>query len=111
MAFWSGEELGLQGSFRYAAALTAKQARAILIYANVDMIASPNGFAGVYDEPGAPVGSSAARDLLSSAVKRAGGTPVGVDLDRGSDPGLAKMRVMPHWRMTSKVASRTDVTS
>ena len=85
MAFWSGEELGLHGSFRYAAALSAEQARAILVYANADMIASPNGFAGVYDEPGAPAGSSAARELLSSAVTRAGGTPVGVDLHSGSD--------------------------
>ncbi len=85
MAFWSGEELGLHGSFHYAAALSAEQARALLVYANVDMIASPNGFAGVYDEPGAPAGSSAARELLSSAVTRAGGTPVGIDLHIGSD--------------------------
>jgi len=94
MAFWSGEELGLHGSFRYAAALSAEQARAILVYANVDMIASPNGFAGVYDEPGAPAGSSAARELLSSAVTRAGGTPVAVDLHSGSDHyGFAKAGV------------------
>jgi len=85
LAFWSGEELGLHGSFRYASALSTEDARAILVYANVDMIASPNGFAGVYDEPGAPAGSTIARDLLTSAVARAGGTPVGVDLDGGSD--------------------------
>jgi hypothetical protein len=85
LAFWSGEEVGLHGSFRYASALSTEGARAILVYANVDMIASPNGFAGVYDEPGAPAGSTAARDLLTSAVERAGGTPVGVDLGGGSD--------------------------
>jgi len=85
LAFWSGEELGLHGSYRYATALSAEDARAILVYANVDMIASPNGFAGVYDEPGAPVGSAAARDLLASAVERAGGVVVGVDLGGGSD--------------------------
>ncbi len=55
LAVWSGEELGLHGSYRYATALSEDHARAILVYANVDMIASPNGFAGVYDEPGAPV--------------------------------------------------------
>ena len=78
LAFWSGEEIGLHGSVRYASALSTEDARAILVYANVDMIASPNGFAGVYDEPGAPAGSAAARALLASAVERAGGAPVGV---------------------------------
>jgi len=85
LAFWSGEELGLHGSYRYATALSSEAARAILVYANVDMIASPNGFAGVYDEPGAPVGSAAARELLASAVERAGATPMRVDLDGASD--------------------------
>ncbi len=85
MAFWSGEELGLHGSVRYATALSAESARAILVYANVDMIASPNGFAGVYDEAGAPAGSAVAHELLAAAVERAGGTPVGVDLGGGSD--------------------------
>jgi hypothetical protein len=85
LAFWSGEEVGLHGSFRYASALSAEDAQAILVYANADMIASPNGYAGVYDEPGAPIGSTVARELLASAVERAGGTPVGVDLGGGSD--------------------------
>ena len=85
LAFWSGEELGLHGSFRYSSSLSTEDARAILVYANVDMIASPNGFAGVYDEPGAPAGSTVARELLKAAVERSGGTPVGVDLGGGSD--------------------------
>ena len=54
LAFWSGEELGLHGSVRYVEAQSPQQRDAILVYANVDMIASPNGFAGVYDEPRAP---------------------------------------------------------
>jgi aminopeptidase Y len=85
LAFWSGEELGLHGSFRYSSSLSTEDAQAILVYANVDMIASPNGFAGVYDEPGAPAGSTVARELLKAAVERAGDTPVGVDLGGGSD--------------------------
>ena len=85
LAFWSGEELGLHGSYRYASALSKEDALAILVYANADMIASPNGFAGVYDEPGAPAGSNVARALLTSAVERAGGTPIGVDVGGGSD--------------------------
>jgi len=85
LAFWSGEEMGLHGSFRYSSALSADDRTAILVYLNVDMVASPNGFAGVYDEPKAPTGSSAVRGLLTAAVERAGGSPVGVDLGGGSD--------------------------
>lgn len=85
LAFWSGEELGLHGSLRYVEALSQRQKDAILLYANVDMIASPNGFAGVYDEPTAPVGSSDASRLLRAAVTRNGGTAVPVDLHSGSD--------------------------
>jgi len=85
LAFWSGEELGLHGSYGYATALSADARRAILVYLNADMIGSPNGFAGVYSLPGAPSGSGAVRDLLVAAVERAGGTAVGVDLGSGSD--------------------------
>jgi Zn-dependent M28 family amino/carboxypeptidase len=49
------------------------------------MVASPNGYAGVYDEPAAAPGSDAARDLLREAVERAGGTPVAVDIHGSSD--------------------------
>jgi hypothetical protein len=85
LALWSGEELGLHGSLRYVEALSQKQKEAILVYANVDMIASPNGFAGVYDEPTAAAGSSTASRLLRAAVTRNGGTPSPVDLHNGSD--------------------------
>jgi Zn-dependent M28 family amino/carboxypeptidase len=85
LAFWSGEELGLHGSYRYVAALPDEERRAIVAYLNVDMIASPNGFAGVYDEAAAPSGSKALRALVEAGVERAGGTSVGVDLGGGSD--------------------------
>ncbi len=85
LAFWSGEELGLHGSLRYVDSLSQEQREALVVYANVDMIASPNGFAGVYDEPGAAAGSSRATQLLSAAVTRNGGAPVPVDLHSGSD--------------------------
>jgi Zn-dependent M28 family amino/carboxypeptidase len=85
LAFWSGEELGLHGSYRYASSLTDDERRAIVVYLNVDMVASPNGFAGIYDESSAPAGSAAVHELLSAAVERAGGSAVGVDLERGSD--------------------------
>lgn len=85
LALWSGEEVGLHGSYRYVMGLPADERDAIVAYLNADMIASPNGFAGVYDEPASPAGSNAVRALLEAAVERAGGTPVGVDLGGGSD--------------------------
>jgi Zn-dependent M28 family amino/carboxypeptidase len=85
LAFWTGEELGLHGSTRYLDDLSSGERESILLYLNADMVASPNGFAGVYDEAGAPSGSSAVRDLLSAAVERAGGTPVMLDVGGGSD--------------------------
>ena len=85
LAFWSGEELGLLGSVRYVTGLSAQDRAAILVYLNADMLASPNGFAGVYDEADAPAGSTAVRDLISAAIGRAGGVPLMLDLGGSSD--------------------------
>jgi acetylornithine deacetylase/succinyl-diaminopimelate desuccinylase-like protein len=85
LAFWSGEELGLHGSFRYVNGLSKQDRQAIVAYLNADMVASPNGFAGIYDESGAPAGSSSIRDLLTAAVTGTGATPVPVDVGGGSD--------------------------
>jgi hypothetical protein len=85
LAFWSGEEMGLHGSSHYVAGLSAEERESLLVYVNVDMVGSPNGFAGVYEEPDAPEGSAIAAELLRAAVERAGATPVGVDLHGRSD--------------------------
>ena len=85
LAFWSGEELGLLGSSHYVKGLTESERSAIVAYLNVDMIGSPNGFAGVYDEASAPEGSKALGSMLTGAVERAGSTPIAVDLGGGSD--------------------------
>jgi Zn-dependent M28 family amino/carboxypeptidase len=85
LALWSGEELGLQGSGRYVAGLTEAERAAIVAYLNADMIGSPNGFVGVYDEATAPEGSKALSALVTAAVERAGGVPVAVDVAGSSD--------------------------
>ncbi len=85
LAFWAGEELGLRGSSEYVRNLSADERDRIVAYLNADMIASPNGIAGVYDEPGAASGSAAIRDLLMAAVERLGGAAEPVDLGGGSD--------------------------
>lgn len=85
LAFWSGEELGLRGSSDYVRGLSEEDRGRIVAYLNVDMVASPNGIAGVYDESGAAAGSSAIRDLLTAAVTRLGGAPEPIDPGAGSD--------------------------
>jgi hypothetical protein len=84
LAFWTGEELGLHGSSRYVAGLSTEDRDAIAAYLNADMLASPNGFTGVYDWVGAPAGSAAISELMTAAVERAGGDAVTVPLG-GSD--------------------------
>jgi hypothetical protein len=68
LALWSGEEVGLHGSYRYVLGLPEADLEAIVAYLNADMLASPNGFAGVYDEPGAPAGSNAVRSSRRSGT-------------------------------------------
>jgi aminopeptidase Y len=85
LAFWSGEELGIRGSSEYVGSLSADERERIVAYLNADMLASPNGFAAVYDEPNAANGSADIRDLISAAVLRLGGTPAPMDLGGRSD--------------------------
>ncbi len=85
LGFWTAEETGLHGSFHYIDGLSASDRKAIRAYLNADMVASPNGYAGVYDEDGAAPGSAVIRDMLLTAIERAGGDPVPVTLGGGSD--------------------------
>jgi aminopeptidase S len=65
--------------------LSEAERASIVAYLNADMIGSPNGFVGVYDEASAAEGSKALTALVTAAVERAGGVPVAVDLGGGSD--------------------------
>ena len=84
LAFWGGEELGLAGSSSYIRNLPEAERGRIVAYLNADMLASPNGIAGVYDVSGSPSGSDAVRDALMAAVTRHGGVPEPID-PGGSD--------------------------
>ena len=77
LAFWTGEEAGLTGSAHYVEGLGTQERAAIVAYLNVDMVGSPNGFVGVYDEPNGAPGSAAVRALLVAGLERLGATPVG----------------------------------
>lgn len=73
-AFWTGEELGLFGSFHYVGGLGDDEVRKLEAYLNLDMIGSPNSFRQVYDMSGgsrpAAAGVLAAR--LEQALRDAG---------------------------------------
>ena len=73
VAFWSGEELGLFGSFAYTEEL-GSEADAIEAYLNFDMIGSKNGVRQVYDGAAttSPEESGAVMDLFARALDDAG---------------------------------------
>lgn len=62
-AFWSAEEVGLLGSTHYVESL-GSSLQDIAVYLNFDMVASPNYVRYVYDDTGAPEGSSVVRDFF-----------------------------------------------
>ncbi|KAA8885484.1 M28 family peptidase [Nocardia colli] len=57
-AWWGAEELGLLGSEHYVANLPEADRNKIALYANYDMIASPNYAYMIYDGSGGPAGSA-----------------------------------------------------
>lgn len=70
VAFWTGEETGLFGSFAHANQLTAGDITATEAYLNFDMIGSRNGVRAVYQEDGPPqpAAETAISALLADAL-------------------------------------------
>jgi hypothetical protein len=85
VALWAAEETGLQGSGRYVAMLSPEERRRIVAYLNADMLGSPNGIRGIYDEADAAPGSTAIRDRFAEDLDAAGLAWEGMDLGLGSD--------------------------
>ncbi len=94
-AFWAAEETGLQGSGRYVSLLSSEERGRLVAYLNADMLGSPNGFRGVYDEPQAASGSSAIRDLFGSDLDAAGLAWEPMDVGLGSDHRLFALSGIP----------------
>lgn len=84
-AFWAAEESGLKGSARYVQEHAPLSSERTIAYLNVDMIGSPNGFRGVYDEASAAPGSEEIRDLFGRDLDAQGLAWEGIDLGGGSD--------------------------
>jgi len=85
VGFWTGEEIGLYGSFRYISSLGFDERRAIEAYLNFDMLGSPNGARIVYDDASARTGSTLIRDAFTSYFDAAGLTYETEDLGGASD--------------------------
>jgi Zn-dependent M28 family amino/carboxypeptidase len=93
LAWWGGEETGLNGSTAYLAGLPEPERRALALYLNADMIASPNAGYFVHDADDsdregagpAPAGSGAIEQKLLGFLASVGIAAQGTDLDGRSD--------------------------
>lgn len=88
-AFWGHEEEHYEGSRAYVAGLSRRERNAIMIYLNVDMIASPNGGYFVHGDgsdgsPASPASNTAVQVLLGE-LAATGVTAERVEIDGGSD--------------------------
>ena len=74
VAFWTGEEEGLYGSFSYAAKLDPIEAGRIAAYLNFDMLGSPNGVRVIYatDSLGRPQEDEAISGLFRNELESGG---------------------------------------
>ncbi|WP_345380402.1 M28 family peptidase [Pseudonocardia yuanmonensis] len=79
--FWGSEETGAQGSTGYVTSLSDEARGAIMLYLNVDMVASPGGGyfvqGGTGDDASSagPPGSAAVGDVLAAQLAGTGVTP------------------------------------
>jgi Zn-dependent M28 family amino/carboxypeptidase len=93
LAWWGGEETGLNGSTAYVAELPEPERRALALYLNADMVASPNAGYFVHDGDDsdrvgagpAPAGSGAIEQKLTGFLASVGVAAQGTDLDGRSD--------------------------
>jgi Zn-dependent M28 family amino/carboxypeptidase len=90
LAFWAAEETGVHGSTHYVAGLSGAERGRMVAYLNADMLASPNGYAGVYDGKGMPPGSSALTGILMAAAARAGVLPTAIGSGASDDIAFAR---------------------
>jgi aminopeptidase S len=90
-AFWGSEEEDMQGSEHYVETLSSAERRGILLYLNVDMVASRNG--GYFVQGGygrgkstsGPAGSAKVGQVLADRIATTGVTAEGMKFDGSSD--------------------------
>jgi Zn-dependent M28 family amino/carboxypeptidase len=86
-AFWTGEEIGLLGSFAYVQRLAPEEAATIEAYLNFDMIGSPNAVHEIYDPSGTsrPAAGGTLQALLAQALTELDLASEVVDIGGASD--------------------------
>ncbi len=89
--FWGAEEMGLIGSEKYVASLSAEEKSKISLYLNVDMIGSPNYMISVFDGDGSkfglkgPEGSASIERLFHMYFRLNGIRSIETQIDGRSD--------------------------
>ncbi len=87
IAFWTGEEIGLLGSFAYVGGLTSEDRATIEAYLNLDMVGSTNPVHEIYDTGTStrPIAGGVLVELLRQALTDAGLAAQVVDIGGASD--------------------------
>ena len=84
-AFWAAEEIGLYGSIAYITSPSRDTQEDIVAYLNADMLGSPNGIRGVYQEAAAARGSDAISAAFAADLEANDLAWEPVDLGGGAD--------------------------
>lgn len=90
-AFWGSEEDDMQGSTHYVKTLSSAERGSILLYLNIDMVASRNGGYFVQgghgrgDSKAGPPGSAKVGQVLADRIAATGVTAEAVKFDSSSD--------------------------
>ena len=87
VAFWTGEEIGLLGSFAFVEGLDDEDKATIEAYLNFDMLGSPNGVREIYDTANTsrPQAGAVVAGLLREALDADGLSSEVVDIGGASD--------------------------
>ena len=87
VAFWTGEEIGLLGSFAYVGGLTPEDASSIEAYLNFDMLGSTNQVREIYNTTASsrPTAGKVIEQLLAQALADGDLASAVVDIGGASD--------------------------
>lgn len=98
-AFFGSEEHGAQGSIAYVESLSTEDRRRIMLYLNVDMVASPN--AGYFAQGGkgddksasGPPGSATVARILAGELAKTGVTPEIIEFARDDESPFVEANI------------------
>jgi Zn-dependent M28 family amino/carboxypeptidase len=106
-AFWTGEEIGLYGSFRYVQR-AGSSVDEIDLYLNFDMLGSPNGGRIVYADESGAAGSDRVTAQFEAYLDAAGLAYTTEDLGGSSDHYAFQQRGVPTGGLFSGAGELVD---